>query len=67
MTLRGRTLTEWSLLCLLLVGLAGLSAWQGWLWRVDHLLYDAGLPLLSRPAPADIVSVTLLPGATENR
>jgi len=59
MTLRGRTLTEWSLLCLLLVGLAGLSAWQGWLWRVDHLLYDAGLPLLSRPAPADIVIVAI--------
>ena len=59
MTLRGRTLTEWSLLCLLLVGLAGLSAWQGWLWRVDHLLYDAGLPLLSRQAPADIVIVAI--------
>jgi CHASE2 domain-containing sensor protein len=32
---------------------------QGWLWRVDHLLYDAGLPLLSRPAPADIVIVAI--------
>lgn len=59
MTLRGRTLTEWSLLCVMLVGLVGMAAWQGWLWRLDHLLYDASLPLLSRPAPADIVIVAI--------
>lgn len=59
MTPRGRTLTEWSLLGILLVGLVGLAAWQGWLWRVDRLLYDAGLPLLSRQAPADIVIVAI--------
>lgn len=59
MTLRGRTLTEWSLLCVMLVGLVGMAAWQGWLWRVDHLLYDASLPLLSRQAPADIVIVAI--------
>ena len=59
MTLRGRTLTDWLLLCALLVGVVGMAAWQGWLWRVDHLLYDASLPLLSRQAPADIVIVAI--------
>jgi CHASE2 domain-containing sensor protein/signal transduction histidine kinase len=30
-----------------------------WMWRWDHLLYDAQLKLWSRPAPADIVIVAV--------
>lgn len=59
MQLRQRMLAEWALLTLMLVTLSGLSAWHGWLWRADHLLYDAGLSLVRRPAPDDIVIVAI--------
>lgn len=50
---------EWALLAAVLVAIAGLAARQGWLWRVDHLLYDAGLSLASRTAPDDILIVAI--------
>ncbi len=59
MRLRGRALGEWTLVTAILVALAGLSAWQGWLWRADQLLYDTGLSLDSRPVPDDIVIVAI--------
>jgi CHASE2 domain-containing sensor protein/nitrogen-specific signal transduction histidine kinase len=59
MRLRRRTLTEWSLLTMLLATISGLAAWQGWLWRVDHLIYDIGLTQATRPAPDDIVIVAI--------
>ncbi len=59
MQLRQRMLAEWALLTLLLVTLSGLSAWQGWLWRADFLLYDAGLSLAMRPPADDIVIVAI--------
>jgi CHASE2 domain-containing sensor protein/anti-sigma regulatory factor (Ser/Thr protein kinase) len=59
MRLRRRTLAEWSLLMLLLTTVSGLAAWQGWLWRADHLLYDVGLALAKRPPPDDIVIVAI--------
>jgi hypothetical protein len=39
--------------------LAFVLAAGGWLWRADRLVYDAGLALWSRPAPADIVIVAI--------
>lgn len=42
-------------LALLAFGLAA----GGWLWRADRLVYDAGLALWTRPAPADIVIVAI--------
>ncbi len=57
--LRRRTLAEWTLLTAVLVLVAAAAAWQGWLWRADYLLYDVGLSLASRPAPADIVIVAI--------
>ena len=57
--LRRRTLAEWILLTAVLVLVAATAAWQGWLWRADYLLYDVGLSLAARPAPADIVIVAI--------
>ncbi|HZV55089.1 MAG TPA: CHASE2 domain-containing protein [Rhodocyclaceae bacterium] len=59
MLLHRRTLTEWMLVTVVLVAVAGLTAWQGWLWRADHLLYDIGLSIGSRQVPADIVIVAI--------
>lgn len=59
MQLRRQALTEWTLLTIVLVTLAGLSAWEGWLWRADQLLYDTALSLDSRPAPDDVVIVAI--------
>lgn len=54
-----RSLVEWALLAAALVAVSGMAAWQGWLWRADHLLYDAGLSLASRTASEDIVIVAI--------
>ena len=54
-----RARAEWTLLTAVLVMVAGLAAWQGWLWRADQLLYDTGLSLASRPPPDDIVIVAI--------
>lgn len=54
-----RTLAEGGLLAVLIAVLAGTAAWQGWLWRVDQAIYDAGLALRGRPAPADIAIVAI--------
>jgi signal transduction histidine kinase len=59
MRLRGRALGEWMLLTAVLVAIAALSSWQGWLWRADQLLYDTGLSLASRTVPDDIVIVAI--------
>jgi CHASE2 domain-containing sensor protein/anti-sigma regulatory factor (Ser/Thr protein kinase) len=57
--LRRRSLAEWTLLTAILALVAGMAAWQGWLWRADFLLYDTGLSLVSRPAPADIIIIAI--------
>jgi CHASE2 domain-containing sensor protein len=59
MHLRGRALGEWTLLTAFLVALAGLSSWQGWLWRADQMLYDTSLSFISRPVPDDILIVAI--------
>jgi CHASE2 domain-containing sensor protein len=59
MHLRGRALGEWTLLTAFLVALAGLSSWQGWLWRADQVLYDTSLSFISRPVPDDILIVAI--------
>ncbi|MDE1929563.1 MAG: CHASE2 domain-containing protein, partial [Burkholderiales bacterium] len=43
----------------LLALLAGALAFGGWTWRLDRLVYDSGLSLWRRPAPADIVIVAI--------
>jgi CHASE2 domain-containing sensor protein len=52
-------MTEWLLLTVILVVVAGFAAWQGWLWRADQVLYDTGLSLGSRQAPDDVVIVAI--------
>ncbi len=39
--------------------LAAAVALGHWAWRLDRLVYDAGLALWSRPAPADIVIIAI--------
>ncbi len=44
------------------IGLAALAvslAAGNWTWRADHLVYDLGLSLSTRPVPADIVIVAI--------
>lgn len=59
MRMRGRALGEWTLLAAILLALAALTAWQGWFWRADQLLYDTALSLESRPTPEDVVIVAI--------
>ncbi len=42
-----------------LAALAAALALGGWAWRLDRLVYDLGLSLWPRPAPADIVIVAI--------
>ena len=39
--------------------LAAAIALGNWAWRLDHVVYDLGLALWSRPAPGDIVIVAI--------
>ena len=59
MRLRGHAAGEWTLLTLVLILLTGVAAWQGWLWRADQMLYDAGVSLGARTVPDDIVIVAI--------
>lgn len=53
----GRVLLGQILPWLLLLACALLLVWQGWLWRLDHLLYDTQLRFWSAPPPDDVVIV----------
>lgn len=50
---------EWWAVVAALVLLVGTIATRQWLWRADQLLYDAALAIWQRPAPQDIVIVTI--------
>ena len=47
------------LVALALALLAGVLAGGGWLWRADHLAYDAALAWSPRPMPDDVVIVAI--------
>ena len=48
---------QWLLLVVIFVAGTWAAAWNEWLWRADHVFYDAVLP--ERPAPQDIVIVAI--------
>ena len=50
---------EWLTLAALLCALTALGVHERWFWRLDTLLYDAGLSLWARPAPPDIILVAI--------
>lgn len=50
---------EWLIISALVALLTLLMTAGDWLWRADHLLYDAQLRLWRRPPPEDIVLVSI--------
>ena len=52
-------LVEWIGTAVAVTLLAALAAGFGWFWRLDQTLYDASLTLRQRPAPDDIVIVSI--------
>jgi CHASE2 domain-containing sensor protein/signal transduction histidine kinase len=57
--LLGRPLGEWLVVALLCAGLAAGASWNGWLWRVDSLLYDAAMATQRLPADPALVVVAI--------
>lgn len=57
--LLGRPLGEWLAVTLLCAGLAAGASWNGWLWRVDSLLYDAAMATQRLPADPAVVVVAI--------
>lgn len=50
---------EWLVCALAIAGFAAAAAGWSWFARVDQTLYDAGMRLLARPAPDNIVIVAI--------
>jgi CHASE2 domain-containing sensor protein/anti-sigma regulatory factor (Ser/Thr protein kinase) len=50
---------EWLVLTALLCAFTALGVHERWFWRLDTMLYDAGLSLWARPAPSDIILVAI--------
>ncbi len=56
---RGSVRAEWLACALALAAFAAAAAGWNWFSRMDQTLYDAGMGLLSRPAPDNIVIVAI--------
>lgn len=55
----GQPLAEWLAVTVVCAGLAGGAAWNGWLWRVDSLLYDAAMATQRLPADPAVAIVAI--------
>ena len=53
------TITEQILLAVLMLSLALMLCFSGWLWRWDKLLYDLQLRFWNRPADSEVVIVAI--------
>jgi len=51
--------SERTVFWLIILALTILLIKTNWLWRLDHILYDAHLQVWSRPAPEDIIIVAI--------
>lgn len=54
-----RPTLEWLAVTFLCAVLAGLSACEGWLWRIDQTLYDDALSSWLRPPSSDLVIIAI--------
>lgn len=57
--MRRAAFREWLTCAVAVAGAAAMAAATGAFGRIDRTLYDAGMALLERPAPADIVIVSI--------
>ncbi|THF64715.1 CHASE2 domain-containing protein [Pseudothauera nasutitermitis] len=55
----GGPLVEWLAVVLLCGGLAAGASWNGWLWRIDTLLYDAAMTTQRLPADPAVAVVAI--------
>lgn len=54
-----RTLAEWLMVAALCASFAGLASSQGWLWRIDGVLYDAALSFRPLSPDDDVIIVAI--------
>jgi len=56
---KNRTLAEWLMVAALCASFAGLASSQGWLWRIDGVMYDGALSFRPLLPDRDVVIIAI--------